>query len=298
MFFSFDPIDRDFKLKYIILRGSSYGGSLVTEKKINLKVIIVKKIVSILMAFSVAAVFSIGAFASSLGDINADGQINSYDALLVLKHSVGNESEDFVFENADVNGDSQINSADALTILRVSVGLDTIENDRCTDPDGHSWGNWDVITEPTETTDGKMKRICENCGRVETEIIPKLSATVSKNRQEILRLVNIERAKEGLSPLKYYFPGQAAADIRAKEIATKFSHERPDGTMCFSALDEQNIDYYSAGENILIGLTDPQAVVNAWMNSPGHRANILSANFNYLVVGVDGAGWVQLFIGI
>lgn len=275
-----------------------YDGALVTEKKINLKVIIVKKILSILMAISLAAAFTLVTSASSLGDVNADGQINSYDALLTLKYSVGDENENFVLGNADVNGDSQINSADALMILKASVGLEKLENDRCTDSDGHSWKEWDVISEPTEATDGKMKRTCESCGRVETEIIPKLSTTVSKNQQEVLRLVNIERAKEGLSPLKYYFPGQAAADIRAKEIATKFSHERPDGTACFSALDEQNIDYYSAGENILIGLTDPQAAVNAWMNSPGHRANILSANFNYLIVGNDGTGWVQLFIGI
>lgn len=269
----------------------------VIEKKINLKVIIVKKIISILMALSLATAFTLASSAVSLGDVNADGQINSYDALLVLKYSVGVESEDFVLENADVNKDSKINSADALMILRASVGLETIEDDECIDSNGHSWENWKTTVEPTKTSDGKMQRTCSRCNKTESKIIPKLSTTVSDYQQEVLRLVNVERAKEGLSALKYYFPGQTAADIRAEEISVKFAHERPDGTTCFTALNEQKIEYYSAGENIAYGYSSPQEVVNTWMNSPGHRANILSANFNYIIVGVYENYWVQLFIG-
>lgn len=257
-----------------------------------------KKIISILSALLLAAAFTVVSFAGSLGDVNGDGEINSYDALNVLRYSVGIESPGFIPANADVNKDSQINSADALMILRVSVGLETIEDDECIDSYGHSFGNWKTIVNPTKTSDGKMQRVCHKCNKTETKNISKLSADVSDFQQEVLRLVNVERAKEGLSPLEYYYPGQAAADIRAKEIDTKFAHERPDGTRCFTALEEQNINYYSAGENIAYGFSTPEDVVNAWMNSPGHRANILSGDFNYIIVGVYKTGWVQLFIGI
>ena len=237
-----------------------------------------KKFISILSALILTAALTVVSFAGNLGDVNGDGEINSYDALNVLRYSVGIESPGF--------------------ILRVSVGLETIENDECIDSYGHSFGNWKTIVEPTKTTDGKMQRVCQKCNKTETKAVSKLSTTVSDYQQEVLRLVNVERAKEGLSPLEYYFPGQAAADIRAKEIDTKFDHERPDGTMCVTALDEQGITYYHAGENIAKGFSTPQEVVNAWMNSPGHRANILSGDFNYIIVGVYKTGWVQLFIGI
>lgn len=64
------------------------------------------------------------------------------------------------------------------------------------------------------------------------------------------------------------------------EIDTKFSHVRPDGSSCFTALQQKNVSYYSAGENIAYGQTSPAQVMNSWMNSEGHRANILSSSFN------------------
>ena len=121
-------------------------------------------------------------------------------------------------------------------------------------------------------------------------------------QQEVLRLVNIERQKEGLPALQYYYAGQSCADIRAQESFDTFSHTRPNGTNCFTVFDEANLDYWSAGENIAWGHTSPAHVMDGWMNSPGHRANILSDNFTHLIVGVyiDAAtgviSWCQLFI--
>ncbi len=122
---------------------------------------------------------------------------------------------------------------------------------------------------------------------------------VVDERMEILDLVNVERAKAGLSPLEYYTAGQSAGDIRALEIVKKFDHERPDGTMCFTALKELGISYYSAGENIAWGYLTPEAVMDGWMNSPGHRANILNPSYTHLIVGYDNENkaWVQLFLG-
>ena len=78
---------------------------------------------------------------------------------------------------------------------------------------------------------------------------------------------------------------QNAAQIRATEIEISFSHTRPNGTSFATAIREQGISYRTAGENIAYGQRSPEEVVEAWMNSEGHRANILNANFNKIGVG-------------
>lgn len=123
------------------------------------------------------------------------------------------------------------------------------------------------------------------------------------NRQEfaekVVELVNEERAKEGLPALQTDAKLINAAQIRANEIRTSFSHTRPDGTTCFTILEEVNIPYGYAGENIAYGQTSPEQVMQAWLNSEGHRKNILSKDFRSIGVGyaADGNCWVQLFIG-
>ena len=117
--------------------------------------------------------------------------------------------------------------------------------------------------------------------------------------QQIVNLVNEERAKEGLAPLTLDTKVSAAAQVRAQEIVTSFSHTRPDGASFATALKEQNISYRRAGENIAWGQKSPEAVMNAWMNSSGHRANIMNENFTTIGVGyyqVNGVNyWCQLF---
>lgn len=120
---------------------------------------------------------------------------------------------------------------------------------------------------------------------------------------EVVALVNAEREKEGLSALNGSNAKlNAAAAVRAAEIVESFSHTRPDGRSCFTALAESGVSYGWAGENIAAGQRTPAAVVNAWMNSPGHRANILNEHFAQTGVGcVYGNGaygiyWVQMFV--
>ncbi len=119
------------------------------------------------------------------------------------------------------------------------------------------------------------------------------------SRMQVFYLVNAERKKAGLEPLEYYTEGQKAADIRAKEIVKKFDHERPDGTICFTVFKEMGVSYYSAGENIAYGQGTSEIVMNAWMNSPGHKANILNPGYTHIIVGYDknSNSWVQLFLG-
>lgn len=116
---------------------------------------------------------------------------------------------------------------------------------------------------------------------------------------QVVALVNAERAKYGLSALQTDSRVQRAAQVRAAEAAQSFSHTRPNGSSFSSALSEAGASYTRAGENIAYGQSTPQQVVQAWMNSDGHRANILNGSFTTIGVGytvVNGtAYWAQLF---
>ena len=119
---------------------------------------------------------------------------------------------------------------------------------------------------------------------------------------EVLRLTNIERAKEGVQPLKYNKALQDAAMIRAKEISIKFSHRRPDGTDNTTVGKEVG----AAGigdENIAMGQDSPASVVNDWMHSPGHKIQMMRDSNQYMGVGFYKSEngvyyWVQEFTAI
>lgn len=120
---------------------------------------------------------------------------------------------------------------------------------------------------------------------------------------EVLRLVNIERANAGLAPLGTSNALNQATQVRATELIQLFAHERPDGRSIWTVLDEYGISRRTSGENIAVGQTTPAQVVEGWMNSPGHRANILNPNFTQLGVGYAKTNtgykhhWAQMFIG-
>ena len=129
------------------------------------------------------------------------------------------------------------------------------------------------------------------------------SSSASSFEEEVLRLVNKERTSRGLSPLTTDDKLSKAAKQRSKELTEYYSHDRPNGKSCFTALDEYGISYWSAAENIAAGYTTPKEVVEGWMNSPGHRANILNSKLKKLGIGytkandIYGHYWAQLFIG-
>lgn len=117
---------------------------------------------------------------------------------------------------------------------------------------------------------------------------------------QVIDLVNQERAKEGLPALQYDASIEKAALVRAKETETSFSHTRPNGSAFHTALTENGVSFRGAGENIAWGQKTPEEVMNGWMNSPGHRANIMDKNFTKIGVGyyqnANGVNyWTQLF---
>lgn len=117
--------------------------------------------------------------------------------------------------------------------------------------------------------------------------------------KQVAILVNRERSSYGLQPVKYSPLLSEAANVRSSELRKNFSHTRPNGTSCFTVLKEFDISYFSAAENVAYGQRTPEIVMNAWMNSSGHRTNILSKNVEYIGVGVVYSNgiyyWTQLF---
>lgn len=123
---------------------------------------------------------------------------------------------------------------------------------------------------------------------------------ISGYANQVLQLVNQERAKEGLKALSMTTPLNNAANKRAQETVQSFSHTRPNGTSFSTVLKEFNITYRTAGENLAYGQKTPQEVVTGWMNSPGHRANIMNGNYGKIGIGVVKSSngviyWSQLF---
>ena len=122
------------------------------------------------------------------------------------------------------------------------------------------------------------------------------TASTADYEAEVFRLMNQERKEAGLAPLDTSDELQRCAEIRAKEIKQKFSHTRPNGKDCFSL----NPDLIM-GENIAYGQTTPQQVMDSWMNSKGHRENILRERFTLGAVAcyydkpTNTYYWVQLF---
>lgn len=130
--------------------------------------------------------------------------------------------------------------------------------------------------------------------------IPNIDATKSVE-QQVLQLVNAERAKQGVKPLSMDWELQRVARTKSNDMCTKgyFSHTSPTYGSPFDMMKQFGISYRTAGENIAKGQRSPQEVMNSWMNSSGHRANILKGDFTYIGVGYEASGqcWTQMFIG-
>ena len=131
--------------------------------------------------------------------------------------------------------------------------------------------------------------------------IPSVDSNALAFEKEVVRLVNQERVKNGLKELTYDWELSRVARYKSQDMKNNnyFSHTSPTYGSPFQMMKSFNISYRSAGENIAKGQTTPQQVVNAWMNSSGHRANILNSSFTHIGVGyvADGNYWTQMFVG-
>jgi uncharacterized YkwD family protein len=121
----------------------------------------------------------------------------------------------------------------------------------------------------------------------------------SSFEQQVVNLVNQYRAKSGLKTLKVSANLSGMAKDKAIDMYSKnyFDHTSPTYGSPFEMMKTYKISYSYAGENIAMGQKTAQAVMNAWMNSPGHRANILNAKYTTIGVAYYKGEWVQEFIG-
>lgn len=145
--------------------------------------------------------------------------------------------------------------------------------------------------------------LCMICSLFPVAYAEASDSGMTKEELEVLKIVNQEREKEGLAPLTSLPELQKATDIRAQELVELFSHTRPNGNACYTVFKEVTLpSYKTAGENIAAGQSSPEGVMNSWMNSSGHKANILKGTFVHVGVGhyyqkdtTYRNHWVQMF---
>lgn len=213
----------------------------------------------------------------------------AFAVILIGLYAVAGISAERVYVG-DIDCDGRVSADDAREVLRFSVSLDEFTDEQKKIADTDSNGNID-----SNDARNILRMSVGLEDLVAFEPVPEKPV-----EKKVADLTNKVRENVGRAPLVYREDFQKFADIRAKEIAEEFSHNRPDGRSCFTVFDDACIDYFTCGENIAFGYPTPEAVVEGWVNSPGHYGNMIDRDFQNIVVGVynkDGTYyWVQLFI--
>ncbi len=273
---------------------------------------------------SVAAVKANGASAKITGKKTGSATISAKVGSTTLKCKVS-VKKSFIIPSAKK---ISVDKGKSKTItLKVSGSKYISVSNSNTDICSTSWGKWDGNTikltvkgkangsaaikvyakeYSTSTAQEIVVNVGNNSKNSDVEIIgddiAESSDTGNSHEEQVVEQVNKERKAAGKAALKSDDELNAIAEDRAKEIAERFGHKRPDGTSCFTALDEAGYSYMSAAENIALTYNDSAVeVVNVWMKSPGHKANILSDDVTKIGVGYYESNgkhyWVQVFAG-
>lgn len=246
---------------------------------------------------------------SCMGDIDGNGKVDIMDATSIQRHIARIISlDETTLCFTDVDGDGEISVMDCTSVQRFIAKIITTfpcERTSETNPtEETTYISTDSSLKPAET---QAPTEAPNPTVAQTQPPTENKEQICKDiEQEILRLVNVERKKAKLKTLKFADDYYECAKLRAVECATPetFSHTRPNGKPWHSVFKElKTPEYILAGENIALYFQTPKQVVDEWMGSSGHRANILNPDFTMLAVGVyettDWPGYysgVQLFI--
>ena len=285
----------------------------------------------VIAASSVATAGAANSDSFIYGDVNNDKKVSMVDAVLIMRNTLGlNDLSADAAVRADVDGDGSVTIKDSINVLRYICGiLDTFPVE-----EGPTQKPTEAPTaEPTERptqkpteaptaaptekptqkpteaptaaptekptqkpTEAPAELPTNSCNSIYDADTEKDCYTLS---YKVFEIVNQERIKAGVKPLKFNNDMYKAAMVRAKECDESFSHDRPNGTSCFTALKEAGVKYFSAGENIAMGYRTPADVMKGWMDSEGHRNNILNPNFTDFACGVYKSGyWSQFFCKI
>lgn len=285
----------------------------------------------VIAASSVATAGAANSDSFIYGDVNNDKKVSMVDAVLIMRNTLGlNDLSADAAVRADVDGDGSVTIKDSINVLRYICGiLDTfpVEEGPAQKPteaptaaptEKPTQKSTEVPTaapterptqKPTEAptaaptekptqkpTEAPAELPTNSCNSIYDADTEKDCYTLS---YKVFEIVNQERIKAGVKPLKFNNDMYKAAMVRAKECDESFSHDRPNGTSCFTALKEAGVKYFSAGENIAMGYRTPADVMKGWMDSEGHRNNILNPNFTDFACGVYKSGyWSQFFCKI
>ena len=252
----------------------------MARSKRNLVIFLLASLVFLITTLSPCLVLSAGASQPVRGDVNHNGRLDAKDAMIIQRFTISLSS--FTAEDvkiADVNQDGSVTAKDVIFVLRCVIGLSSLSGEV---PSIQEFEQIQAdVTQANADDENEAKK---------------------QQAIEVTRLVNVEREKEGLVPLELDETLCRYATIRAEESIALFAHDRPDGRPWFTILDDNNVDYMKGGENIAAGYKSPEIVVNAWMNSEGHRANIMNPNFRKIGVGYVydandpfGHYWQQMF---
>ncbi|WP_410514889.1 CAP domain-containing protein [Paenibacillus sp. BR2-3] len=207
------------------------------------------------------------------------------------------------------------------TVMAVSISLPVQANAAAAGTEVQTFSRYEQIVKYFQTYYGNVTPTIANNTTVVTKpaaaVVPQKSAAAAATRatkktavaapastkltytQQVVALVNKERAAAGLNAVMGLDSLNKVAAAKATDMRTNkyFSHTSPTYGSPFEMMSDFGITYKAAGENIAMGQKTPEEVMKAWMNSPGHRSNILSKNFNYIGVGFDNNYWVQEFVG-
>ena len=151
------------------------------------------------------------------------------------------------------------------------------------------------VAPPVKETVEKTPEVQKPAPEVKDEV------KVTSEIQQVVDLTNKERAKAGLKALQIDTKLTQSAQAKSQDMKNKnyFSHTSPTYGSPFDQMKSMGITYKSAAENIAMGQRSPAEVVDAWMKSPGHKANIMNGSFTHIGVGLSDSGyyWTQQFIG-
>ena len=223
-----------------------------------------------------------------------------------------NQTDDYIADNTEVSEQQAFDDSSQADGYENNSGQESWEDsdsgDDYQNSDGESYGDGDSSDNSEETDIPSASEDVNSdynlLARAQINTV-----TYSAYANEVLRLVNIERANVGVAPLVLDEALCNAANMRAIEMDCTgvFGHKRPNEHSCFEVYDICNVEWQSAcGENIAAGQATPEEVMNSWLKSAGHKANILSPEYTKMGLGYSntdcGAGrysryWAQEFAG-
>lgn len=185
------------------------------------------------------------------GDVNGDGEVIITDATMLQKYLANmTKLDEDAIKRADANIDGNVDIKD-VTKIQVKVAGKDIDN------------NPDTTTQPSiETTAPDPTQVL--CDQMENQVFD---------------IINAERKKAGVSTINRLTVLDEVSDVRSKELVTLFSHTRPNGGSFFTIYDDIGMDYAHIGENVASGQVTAEEVMTSFMNSPGHRQNILDPKY-------------------